>query len=731
MSQELKQRITSTTANSNELSEKSSSKKNLINLQPDYALKVLLKYNATTKKVDSQDQASLKILTQILELNGFIVTARPDKNTNFVILFLTLGDDEYNELVKLNNETDKLFNVSIDTKTNEKFLIAERLRLIYLKLTLPKSKGGCSIEVGKNNVVGILPVKNILNLNNESKSNLKNIGKFFKKSIRDKNILFLRENLGSKYALYYQFVQTYISYVAIIALIGIFAKFFLGNFSLIYAIINLIVGFICYLNIYANDKKLSIAWNLKNINKTEIIKLEQTELIPSWKIMIRRILFVPITLGGATGLFSAQFACFLLEIFINEIYQGPFKSILALVPTILVCVAVPVGTMIYGIIAKKYLSFEKNPTSSSENNSLLIKMFIFNCLASYSPLLITAFVYLPLGYAVDPYLQTLEALLTQSRSVYSYIPNIPILHSEFKVNNLRMSTQIFYFMVTNQIVATLTEFVVPIVLSRILSIPKIASLLGTPISTKEIDLLKIDDKKEHEYLNLVRENFNKPEVSIDDDYKQHIIQYGFLMLFGPVWTLGALCCLIFGLIQQEGDYLKYIKLSKPVFPNRSESSQPFILFMRILLIVGSFVSMAITLMYNNNKNQSNEILSFVGRTSVDNNWLVIVGGAGISAILTQLLLFCFEQVIDGMYDSNESIEFTKEIKANNLLSLLVKREEGKTISDSNIESVLTEISDFQNVFWEDYISIYFIYFLFKIHLNTQIYIYIYIYRNKL
>lgn len=699
MSQELKQRV-NVVPNGSTLgkSEKSNPVKNLVNLQPDYALKVLCKYDANTKKTDDEGEASLKILIQILQLNGFIVNIRPDSNTNFVILFLTLKDDKFNELVELNKETDSLFNVPNDSKDDEKFLIAERLRLIYLKLTLPKSKGGCSIEVGKHNVKNILPVKHIINLNKESKNITKSFGKLFRKGIREQNILFLRENLGSKYALYYEFVQTYASFLGIIALLGLINKFVFGNFSIVYAILNLFVGIICYLVIYAKDKKLTNKWNLKNINKTEPIKIEETDLIPTWKTNLRMVLFAPITIIGASGLFSAQFLCFLLEIFINEIYQGPFKSILALIPTILVCIAVPVGTIIYGIIAKKYLTFEKNPTISSENNSLLIKMFIFNCLAAYSPLLITSFIYLPLGYAVDPYLQTIQALLTKSYSVYSYIPKIPILNSEYKINNLRMSTQIFYFMVTNQVVGTLTEFIIPTLLTKILSIPKIAGILGTPASTKAIKLINIDLKEEHEFLELVRSNFNKPEVLIEDDYKQQVLQFGFLMLFGPIWSLGSVCCFIFGLIQQEGDYFKYIKLAKPVIPSRSESSQPFIQFMRLLLITGSFVSIAITLMYNNNIESGVEISSYVGRSSVDNNWLVIFGGSFISLILVQSILYCFENIINNIYDNDNNVNFEKEIKANNLLSILGKREEVNTVNIDSADSVLNEIAEYQNAF---------------------------------
>lgn len=697
MSQELKQRVNATSEKqlSSSKSEKTS-KNSLLSDLPDYAIQVLYKYDEKTKRTDLESEANLKILTSILKLHGFIVEVRPDTNTNLLIVLVTLNEASFEKLVELSNEIDGLFNIKHNATSDEKISIAERLRLIYLKLTLPKSKGGCDISVGKNNVKNIVPVKHIMNLDKESKLNMKNIGKLFRKPIRDQNSLFLRQNFGSKYAIYYNFVQAYVSSIGCISVFGIISWYFLGNFSLIYAIINLFIGLTCYLCIYASEKKLKNDWNLNNISKTETIRLEEDDLIPKWKILLRQVCFIPITLSSATALFTTQFICFLIEIFLTEIYQGPFKSILALVPTILVIVLVPVVTIIYGVVAKKYLAFEKNPTQESENKSLIVKMFLFNCLAAYAPLLITSFIYLPIGYCLDPYLQTIKAILSKATSAYNYIPNIPTLESEYKVNSMRMSSQIFYFMVINQVVGTFVEFAVPIILSKVLSIGKIASILGTPASSKKLDFKKLDNEEEHEFLELVRLQFSKPEVNIDDDYRQNVLQYGFLMFFGPVWTLGALSCFIFGLIQQEGDYMKYIKLSKPVISARSESSQPWVSFMRYLLIIGSFISIAITLMYNNGINsKSDEIESYIGQTSVDNSWFVIISGSLISVISMQVIVYCFETIIDHVYDSNDSNDFSKEVEATNIMSKYSKREDE---SDINVENVLEAAIAIQSKF---------------------------------
>lgn len=688
MSQQLKQR-----ANGSRVSEKSSkgnsmpSKATLISMKPDYVIRVLYKLDSKTKKPSLEAEANLKVLLSILKLNGFSVTIRPDVNDNFLLVFVTLNDEAFENLLHLSKQIDALFDVSSADSKKDRTSIAERLRLVHMKLTLKKEQGGCGFEVGKSDIKSILPVRNLLNIEKEYKKNLNNFGKLFRAKVHHENISFLRENFGSSYALYHQFVQNYVSSIGVIAVFGIIAWLYLGNFSLTYAFINLLIGLVCYLRVYAGDKKRQKEWKLKNITKTEVIRHSGADILPTWKILLRKLFFLPVTALGASALFCTQFLCFLLEIFITEIYKGPFQSILALVPTALVCVLVPLGTIIYGIVAKKYAAFEKNPTHEEENRSLLSKMFIFNCLSAYSPLLITSFIYLPVGYCLDPYLATLKSFIGNFTSSYRYAPQIPTIESEYKVNNKRLSSQIFYFMVINQVIAFSVEFAVPVVISKLSSIPFAAKFLGIPVSSKKLKSEEIDNPEDHEFLEIVRSQFARPQVSIDDDYRQHVIQYGFLMLFGPVWTLGALCCFIFGLLEQEGDYIKYLKIAQAPNPSRSESSQPWIVFMRYLLIVGSFVSIAITLMYKNT-GDAEEIFSYVGQSSVKSSWFTVVGGALSVSIIVQILTNGFENIIDHVYDTNDAVELNKEVKSSTLVTEFTKRE--IAVSDVDVDALLEE-----------------------------------------
>lgn len=687
----LKQRINA--ANGSSTTDESSNGdvvKNLADLDPDYVLRVVYPNDPKSNKIDLEAVTHVKIILKLLYGNGFVVEARPDTNDQFILLFILLRDESFTDLVELANSTDQLFNVKPNPTTDDKISVAERLRLINLKLSLPEKKGGCGLKTGVHGIKAMFPCKHIKKLDLEYKSNWSSLGKVFKKSVRDDDVKLLNETCGVAYSLYYKFVQAYIASLGSLGLVGIIAWYFLGNLSIWYAIANLFIGFTTYLCIYASERKSSSDWGLQNIDKAEVVKIDDENIDPYWKVLLRQIMFIPVIIGGGSLLFTAQFACFLLEIFIGEIYQGPFKGILALLPTILVCLAVPIGTAIFTFIATKYIGFENNSTFQADNKSLLKKLFSFDCLASYAALTITSFIYLPLGYLVDPYLQTIQAIFTRANSVYSYIPMIATKESNYQVNNLRLSAQMFYFMVTNQVIGFVVEHALPQILAIVFNVPKIGSFLGTPISSKVLNLKELDDDKEHEYLELVRSKFKLPAAgSLDAEYKQHVIQYGFLMLFGPIWPLSAIVSFIFGALQQECDYLKVIKLNQPPVPTRAESSSPWVGFMKVLLIIGSFVSIAITLMYGGSGDE--EITSFIGKSSVIGQWFYVLPFAILSCLIMFISVELFEKVIDNVYDKSQTDYLTKEKKVVVLFDEFKEKRGGHNIDYTNELSKIDEL----------------------------------------
>lgn len=115
-----------------------------------------------------------------------------------------------------------------------------------------------------------------------------------------------------------------------------------GYFSSVYAIVNCLwcIIFVEYWRHQETD--LAIRWGVRGVSsistKRTDFKSEQTtvdpvtgeqvQIFPAIKRLQWQSLQVPFALAAAVVLGSLIAVCFGIEIFISEIYNGPFKSIL-------------------------------------------------------------------------------------------------------------------------------------------------------------------------------------------------------------------------------------------------------------------------------------------------------------------------------------------------------------------------------------------------------------------
>ncbi|GME86405.1 unnamed protein product [Ambrosiozyma monospora] len=503
-----------------------------------------------------------------------------------------------------------------------------------------KNEGGLGLTVGADDwkfVTAILPVSIQPAISEQAQNLVSNITKLFNPSQSQFKYIF--DNFGSKYALYFKFALTYLSHVIPLATLGLVSSFIRGRYSRLFTLINLFIGVTFYLSVYFTEKKSAKDWKQTNVSKVEVSITEKRD--PKYMVLTKKFLFIPIAVIGGLILVIHQFSCFLIEITLTELYEGPYKPVVALIPTILISVIVPIATAIYTAIAKVYLKFENDATRREYNTSLLIKGFVFSFLASYAALFITSFIYLPLGFKINPYLPQLNLLIHGiSEKSFIYIPQIPLKTSDYSVNQYRLNNQYKYFILTNQIIALLLEFVVPQILNAVLNFPPIAKLLGAKESVK-IQLK--DSPEEAKLLTQIRDTFKKPAFDVDAEYKQLVTQFGYMIMFGPVWSVGPVISVIIDIIQINGDYVKLLKFSKTPIPDRSESSYPWPLFIKALLYIGAFTSSAITLMYN-----GGDIQSSVFSSSVKFEWYQVLPLAGFATLAVQVVVFFGEWIIDDL-----------------------------------------------------------------------------------
>jgi len=216
---------------------------------------------------------------------------------------------------------------------------AERLRLIYLLITKPVSEGGAGItsKCGEwEDVESIFPLHDTT----YNKEWIKQWSTKYLLSVED--ITEIRNRFGEKIAFYFAFLQSYFMFLIFPASIGFSAWVLLGHFSGIYAIINCI-GCVVFVEYWKKQEvDLAVQWGVRGVSKIQQkrpqfkheceikdpITGEQIKVYSPVKRLARQLLQIPFAISAALVLGGLIAACFGIEIFISEVYDGPFKAYL-------------------------------------------------------------------------------------------------------------------------------------------------------------------------------------------------------------------------------------------------------------------------------------------------------------------------------------------------------------------------------------------------------------------
>lgn len=231
---------------------------------------------------------------------------------------------------------EKEMQINLD---QEPITEAERLRLTYLLVTKPRNEGGAGITPKSGEWKC---VESIFALHDHTfnKKWIKELtGKTF---LGVKDLEEIKDKFGEKIAFYFAFLQSYFMFLIFPAGFGFCAWVLLGNFSPIYAVINALwcVFFVEYWKKQETD--LAVQWGVRGVSKIQhkrpafkhegIIKDpitgEDIKLYSPLKRLSRQLLQVPFALVSSLVLGSLIAGCFAIEIFLSEIYDGPFKTYL-------------------------------------------------------------------------------------------------------------------------------------------------------------------------------------------------------------------------------------------------------------------------------------------------------------------------------------------------------------------------------------------------------------------
>lgn len=163
---------------------------------------------------------------------------------------------------------------------------------------------------------------------------------------------------------------------------------------------------------------------------------------------------------------------------------------------------------------------QENPKTSADTTtahqaSFVQKIFVLNFITSYLPIFLTAFVYVPFGKVLVPYLDIFR--VTAQR----FVQGTKIETEDFEIDPHRLTQQMIYLTVTAQIVNFLLELVLPYVKRKVFKAVK-----DVQEDTNGNGAHAKDHPEEAAFLERVR---NEAELDVYDvtiDYREMVVQFG-------------------------------------------------------------------------------------------------------------------------------------------------------------------------------------------------------------
>ncbi|KAB8076527.1 plasma membrane stress response protein [Aspergillus leporis] len=490
---------------------------------------------------------------------------------------------------------------------------SERLRIIHHMITVPRDAGGAGITMKHGewaNVTDIFPL-------HDEETNKQCMRDWSKKTFLSNGDLDqIRNTFGESVGFYFAFLQSYFKFLLFPAVFGFSCWLLLGSFSIIYTVGNTLwcIIFIEYWK--RQEEDLSCRWQSKGVSalreKRRAFKPErevQDEstgeirgVYPATKRLQRQLLQVPFALLAVVALGVIIATCFAIEIFISEIYNGPFKSYLVFIPTILLSALIPTMSTVLVSVATRLNDYENYETQDAHDVALTQKIFVINFITSYLPIFLTAFIYVPFAHSIVPYLDVFHLTVRPFVSKEAAATR----RANFSIDPDRLRKQVIYFTVTAQAVSFAQETIVPIVKQRLLQkykeykkrSGKVESDDGTE-ETKTPETSFEDAPDEALFLKRVRNEAELDDYDVTDDLREMCIQFGYLALFSPIWPLVPVSFLINNWVELRSDFFKICMECKRPSPQRAETIGPWLESLGFLSWVGSITSAALVYMFSN------------------------------------------------------------------------------------------------------------------------------------
>lgn len=390
--------------------------------------------------------------------------------------------------------------------------------------------------------------------------------------------------------------------------LGIIGWLYLGPYSIVYGTVLCAwcIVFVEYWKIRETD--LSQRWDVKGVGRLKVnrkqyvwekevkdpISGQVKHVFPGWKQFTRQLLLVPFASVASVALGALIVASFASEVFISEVYDGPFKEYLEFVPTVLFSLSLPAITSFLTSIATRLTDYENYRTQDQYDLAQTQKNFVMNFITSFLPTILTAYVYVPFGKQIVPHLDILRRMGFRADMVSG--------QKEFEVDTSRFQQEVIYLSMTAQVLSFGEEVVLPYVKHVLRQKWQNYRDQKAEYSRKRkhstaTGLFMVDSPDEAAFMTRLRSEAGAEEYHVEEDIMEMCVQFGYLALFGVAWPLVPLGFLLNNWLELRGDFFKLTLECQRPPPIRSDSIGPCLLGLDLLAWLGTLSTAAIVHVY--------------------------------------------------------------------------------------------------------------------------------------